>query len=270
MKNLLIRTLTGTVFVSVILTCLWLGQYSYWILFLVLMIGGMYEFFQFFSRSPVNPVRMASIFGAIVVFLFTTLISKGLLDHHFIFILIPLFIWICLAELYRFSEKPLENIAVSLLSILYIAVPLSLTSMLVFPDTETYSPNLLISLFVIIWIYDSSAYLFGSTFGKHRLFERISPKKSWEGAIGGALLTLLATYFLADYAPDINRLHWMIITLLVVVFSTFGDLTESLFKRQFELKDSSNFFPGHGGILDRFDSLLFAAPVVVFYIKIIL
>lgn len=234
------------------------------------MLGGMYEFFQFFSRSSINPARIPAFFGAILVYTLIALVAKGILVSGFLFLLIPLSITICVAELYRHTETPLENIAVSFLSIIYVAVPFSLINLLVFPNSETYSPKILIGLFVIIWIYDSFAYLFGVSIGKHRLFERISPKKSWEGAIGGALSAIIATYFLADYAPEIDRLNWMIIALLVVVFSTFGDLTESLFKRQFELKDSGNLLPGHGGVLDRFDSLLFAAPVVVFYIKFIL
>ena len=121
---------------------------------------------------------------------------------------------------------------------------------------------------MIIWVHDSGAYLVGVSIGRHRLFERISPKKSWEGAIGGTLTAILAAWFIAKYIPEISLLHWIIISVLVVVFSTFGDLTESMFKRYFGIKDSGNILPGHGGILDRFDSLLFAAPVLVAYLKL--
>jgi len=137
-------------------------------------------------------------------------------------------------------------------------------------EGNTYTPKLLIAVFVLIWIYDSGAYLVGVSIGKHRLFERISPKKSWEGAIGGTLTAMLAAYFISGFIPEIKLVHWLAISILTVVSSTFGDLTESMFKRYFGIKDSGNILPGHGGILDRFDSLFFAAPFVVTYLKLII
>jgi phosphatidate cytidylyltransferase len=131
-----------------------------------------------------------------------------------------------------------------------------------------YTPKLLIALFSLIWIYDSGAYLVGISIGKHRLFERISPKKSWEGAVGGTMSALIAAYFIAGFIPEIKLAHWLAIGFLTVVSATFGDLTESMLKRYFGIKDSGNLLPGHGGILDRFDSLFFAAPVLVFYLKL--
>jgi phosphatidate cytidylyltransferase len=129
-----------------------------------------------------------------------------------------------------------------------------------------YSPKLLVALFALIWTYDSGAYLVGVSIGKHRLFERISPKKSWEGAIGGTFTAILVSWLISRYIPEIQWTHWIIISILTVVSSTFGDLTESMFKRYFGIKDSGTILPGHGGILDRFDSLFFAVPVVVTYI----
>ena len=148
---------------------------------------------------------------------------------------------------------------------------MSLINFLVFPEIlggNNYTPKLLIALFSLIWIYDSGAYLVGVSIGKHRLFERISPKKSWEGAIGGTLTAILAAYFISVFVPEIDLIHWIAISMLTVISSTFGDLTESMFKRFFAIKDSGNLFPGHGGVLDRFDSLFFAVPVVVMYLKL--
>ena len=122
----------------------------------------------------------------------------------------------------------------------------------------------------IIWIYDSAAYLFGVSFGRHRLFERISPKKSWEGAIGGALAALAASYAAFIFIPEISLVNWIVLSALIIVSATLGDLTESMIKRSFGVKDSSNLIPGHGGILDRFDSLFFVVPVVVLYLKLII
>jgi phosphatidate cytidylyltransferase len=175
------------------------------------------------------------------------------------------------AELYRKKDKSVENIAVTIFSIVYLAIPLSLVNYLVFPEIfkeNTYTPKLLIALFILIWIYDSGAYLVGVSIGKHRLFERISPKKSWEGAIGGALIAMLAAWLISGFIPEIKLIHWIAISILTVISSTFGDLTESLFKRLFGIKDSGTIFPGHGGVLDRFDSLFFAVPVIVMYLKL--
>jgi len=127
---------------------------------------------------------------------------------------------------------------------------------------------LLIALFSLIWIYDSGAYLVGVSIGKHRLFERISPKKSWEGAIGGTVFAVAAAYFISGLIPEIKMIHWIAISVVLVISATFGDLTESMFKRYFGIKDSGHILPGHGGMLDRFDSLFFVVPAVFAYIKI--
>ena len=128
---------------------------------------------------------------------------------------------------------------------------------------------MLLAVFVTIWVNDTGAYLVGVTLGKHRLFERISPKKSWEGFIGGALFALLSGYIFSLFIPEINLLNWMIFSELIVIFGTFGDLTESLIKRTLEVKDSGNIIPGHGGLLDRFDSMLLAAPVIYLFLNVI-
>ncbi|MGQ8337660.1 phosphatidate cytidylyltransferase [Sunxiuqinia sp. A32] len=270
MKNLLIRTLTGLVFVIVTIGCLLLSQYTFIALFLFFIFAGLHEFYQFFNRTPIVPARVPAFLSSLIIFILFILISSGALSEKYYITLIPLLLFLFISELYRHTEKPFENIGASIFSVIYITIPFSLTNILVTNNVQEYDPTLLIALFVIIWIYDSGAYLFGVSIGKNRLFERISPKKSWEGAIGGALSALVASYFLSDFAPVIPKTHWMILTLLIVVSATFGDLTESLLKRQFDLKDSSSLLPGHGGILDRFDSLLFAAPVMVVYIKLFL
>jgi len=175
------------------------------------------------------------------------------------------------SEMYRKKDSPIENVAITVFPILYIALPISIINLLVFPEGKEilFQPNVFIAVLVIIWIYDSGAYIFGVSFGKHRLFERISPKKSWEGAIGGTIVAIVSSYFIQLFVPEIGLVHWMVLSLLIAISATFGDLTESLIKRTVGVKDSGNFFPGHGGFLDRFDSLLFVVPVVVLYLKII-
>lgn len=247
------------------------SQYSYALLFLLILIGCINEFSNLFKGTTVKPIKWLSYTISVLVFLVTFLIAGKIIEFRYFFVLLPLLLIIMAAELYRKKEKPIENIAITIFSIIYLAVPLSLINFLVFSEilnANSYTPNLLIALFVLIWTYDSGAYLFGVSIGKHRLFERISPKKSWEGAIGGTLIAILVSFFISGYIPEIKLIHWITLSILTVISSTFGDLTESMFKRYFGIKDSGNILPGHGGVLDRFDSLFFAAPVVVTYLKV--
>jgi len=271
LKKFITRTITGIILVLVMMSAIIANQYSYALLFLLILIGGLKEFTNLFNESTVKPNRWLSYSVSLLLFVAAFLIAKKDIEPRYFLILLPLFLVIMAAELYRKKEKPVENIAVTIFSILYLAVPLALINFLVFSEilnNNSYTPNLLIALFVLIWVYDSGAYLFGVSMGKHRLFERISPKKSWEGAIGGTLVAILASYFISGFIPEIKLVHWIVISILTVVSSTFGDLTESMFKRYFGIKDSGNILPGHGGVLDRFDSLFFAAPVIVTYLKV--
>jgi phosphatidate cytidylyltransferase len=271
LKKLITRTITGIVLVVVMLTAILASSYSYAILFLIILIACIHEFTNLFKKSEVHPNRYFSYLGSIILFIATFLIAKGIIEIKYFLGLLPFFLIIMAAELYRKKEKPAENIAVTIFSIIYLAIPLSLINFLVFPEIlspKDYTPKLLIALFSLIWIYDSGAYLVGVSIGKHRLFERISPKKSWEGAIGGTLIAIAASYLISGFIPEINLIHWVAISILTVVSSTFGDLTESMFKRYFEIKDSGNILPGHGGVLDRFDSLFFAVPVILAYLKL--
>jgi len=272
LKKLITRTITGIVLVVVMLTAILASSYSYAILFLIILIVSIHEFTNLFKESEVRPNRYFSYLVSIVLFIATFLIAKGIIEIKYFLGVLPFFLMIMAAELYRKKDKAVENIAVTIFSIIYLAIPISLINFLVFPEIllsgKAYTPKLLIALFSLIWIYDSGAYLVGVSIGKHRLFERISPKKSWEGAIGGTLIAITASYFISGFIPEIKLTHWIAISVLTVVSSTFGDLTESMFKRYFGIKDSGNILPGHGGVLDRFDSLFFAAPVFVVYLKL--
>ena len=179
-------------------------------------------------------------------------------------------------ELYARHPNPIVNLGATMLSQMYIVLPLSLINVLAFKmksfdcfvdDVPFYAIPL--AIYVFIWLNDTGAYLSGSLLGKHKLFPRISPKKSWEGSIGGALLTVLSAVVIARFYLFMNVWQWVGMALVVVVFGTFGDLTESLIKRHLGIKDSGKMLPGHGGILDRLDSMLFAIPAVVVYIYIL-
>ena len=174
-------------------------------------------------------------------------------------------------ELYSEHENPIANLGIIMLSQLYVVLPLSLINVLAFTQFECYNNSahfyaIPLSIYIFIWINDTGAYLSGVTLGKHKLFPRISPKKSWEGAIGGALATTASAFAVAHFFPFMNIWQWVGMALVVVVFGTFGDLTESMIKRHLDIKDSGRILPGHGGILDRLDSMLFAIPAVVIYL----
>lgn len=270
MKNLITRSLTGIVLVAAILGSLLLSKFTFAGLFVVLLLGCLTEFYGLPATAGLRPNRILGLSIGGLTFILSFLIASGKLSPVLYLLIFPLLLLVFMAEMYRHSEVSLQNITTTITGIFYVAVPFSLGNFLVFDQAGNYSPKLMIALLIIIWMYDSGAYLFGVSFGKHRLFERISPKKSWEGAIGGTFLSLGAAYVLSLYIPAISLPHWLVIAFLTVVASTFGDLSESMLKRQFGMKDSGNCFPGHGGLLDRFDSLLFAIPVFVFYLKVII
>jgi len=170
--------------------------------------------------------------------------------------------------LYRKKEKPILNVSVTVLGLIYVALPLSLLNAMNYPDHGSilkHFPAFLLGYFMISWVYDTGAYLIGKNFGKHKFFERISPKKTWEGTIGGFAIVLPATYGLYAISTGIPLIDWFALMILVIIFGTFGDLAESLFKRSLKLKDSGSILPGHGGILDRFDTIFLSATFVFLY-----
>ena len=270
MSNLVTRALAGIVFIVLIIGSLLLGSLTFGILFLLITIGCMTEFYRMVQQSQLYPSKIAGILIGISIFTGSFAIASGKIDSTVAFVLFPLLIILFVVELYRKKEKGTENVAVGVLWIIYIVLPFSLSNFIVFGANHEYSSKYMIALLVLIWTYDTFAYIFGITLGKHRLFVRISPKKSWEGAIGGALATICSSLLYTKFIPEVSCLHWIILSALVIIVSTYGDLSESLMKRQFMVKDSGSLIPGHGGLLDRFDSLLFAAPVFACYLKLIL
>jgi phosphatidate cytidylyltransferase len=181
---------------------------------------------------------------------------------------LPVFFIPIIIELYRKKEKPLINAAVTIFGLIYVALPVSLLNSMNNPAGGTvfhHFPAYLTAYFLFTWIYDTGAYLVGKNFGKHKFFERISPKKTWEGTIGGTIVVIAATVGFYFITEGILFIHLLALTGLVILFGTFGDLAESLFKRSLNLKDSGNILPGHGGILDRFDTIFVSAPFVFLY-----
>ncbi len=265
MSNFLQRSFTGFFFVSFITIGVLWHKALFFGLFLIIEILALNEFYNLATKSKSLPQKY---YGSVVGALF---FIAGFVWHifdygnYFSLLLIPVVSFVFIFELYRNQKHPLLNIAITLFGIFYISVPLMLLNHIVFLN-GTFNGKILLGIFILIWASDSGAYLFGVTMGKHRLFERISPKKSWEGFFGGLATSQLAAYLLTQYLGSLGYLHWGIIAAIVVVFGTFGDLVESMMKRSIGIKDSGNILPGHGGILDRFDSFLFTIPVIFTYL----
>ncbi len=204
---------------------------------------------------------------------FTTILAYVLGGNYLIGLLftIPITALIFVIELYRKSENPFANIALTLAGVPYVVLPFGLLLLSNFNESTTWSTrkfDIVFAFFFMLWANDTGAYFAGTKFGKHKLFERISPKKSWEGFIGGALISLLMGYFCHLFFHTESLGFWLLMAFTVVLFATWGDLVESMLKRSLGVKDSGTILPGHGGILDRFDGLLLAAPMVYFLLQV--
>lgn len=274
MKNFIIRLLTGIVYVGVIIFCVIWNSCTFLALFMIITILCLWEFYRMVNitgETKINPYVHGA--GGALLFLTVFLFISGTAGRY-IFSLYLLYIVVTLIyELYGKHKNPITRMAYIILGQCYIALPLSVLNLLAFPSDSTsnspvYQWIWIIALFVFIWASDTGAYLIGVRFGKHRLWKRISPKKSWEGFFGGLVFAIAAAFIFAHYQPQIAWHHWIALSVGVVVFGVYGDLVESMIKRSVEVKDSGRSLPGHGGFLDRFDSLLLAVYAMLFYVQI--
>ncbi|QZT36504.1 phosphatidate cytidylyltransferase [Halosquirtibacter xylanolyticus] len=273
MNNLQQRTLTGILFVCTLVGSIAIGKWTFFVLFILISYLATNEFYHLAYKAKARPNRKIGIATSIYIFISFFLVASGMVPSKVTLGIIPLIVGLFVYELYRDSKVPFLNLAFTLLGLVYVTTPLALFNFFVFPPEgeayAAYSPYLLMGIFIFIWTNDSGAYLFGSQFGKHKLFERISPKKTWEGSIGGGVMTMIAAVVLSYLFPQYKMVDMLVVALITVVAGTLGDLVESMFKRSIDVKDSGSFFPGHGGLLDRFDSVILAAPMVYFYIRLI-
>ena len=268
MKNFYTRTITGAVFVVVLIGSILIHPLMAFGLFGLIILLGMLEYFRLLEVAGYTCNRISGIVTALVVFASFLMYACGWVNSLIFLAGIPLSAYIFISELYRKKDTPFVNIALTMLGIIYIAVPFALLLLSGFSEygLKHYDARLILGFFILLWSSDTGAYLFGMAFGKHPFFPRISPKKSWEGFIGGILFTLAVSWVVSRYIESVTTTDWMIMALIICVFGAWGDLTESMLKRSLNVKDSGTILPGHGGILDRFDSVLFAAPIVFLYL----
>lgn len=206
---------------------------------------------------------------AMIIYFIIAFIGLGYIDIANMILGIPLIFLLIIFELYNPVKSDWHRIGSKFSAIIFVVVPFGLMNSLLFSRaTNGFHTGVLIGLFAIIWTNDIFAYLIGSKFGKNRLFERHSPKKSWEGSVGGFVFAILAAYILSLFYTQLSMVNWLVMGAIISVSGTYGDLAESLLKRNAGVKDSGTLFPGHGGVLDRFDAVLFATPFVFVYLNL--
>jgi phosphatidate cytidylyltransferase len=267
MNNFIKRTLTGFVYVAVVVLSLITHPVVFAVLTSFLNFSGLYEF----RRMDKNLSKFSPVWIYVNAFLFLiaallTVFCSGMMYSLASILIIILYNLI--HSLYIKDKENGEFMARSVFATIYVTLPLLLLN-IIHGNPMLPGISIVLTLFILIWINDSFAYIFGLLLGKHRLFERISPKKSWEGFIGGFIMTLVASYILNLIYPSPGLIYWMIFGILTVLAGVYGDFIESMLKRSANVKDSGSLLPGHGGILDRIDSILLASPVIYIFLLIL-
>ena len=271
LKNFIIRTLSGIVMVATLIGATLFSKLTFVLLLLAITLGGEWEFYRLAKKAGTSPQRFVGMLAGTMMIVAAAAALHEILAITAVamvafMILIPMPL---IFELYRKSATPMANVGITYAGVIYVALPMALLTF--FPmmlGNGEWKPWSVILYIFIIWANDVFAYLFGITLGKHRLFERISPKKSWEGFFGG-LLGAMAMDFVAAKVLDANVALWIGLALIAAITGVFGDLVESLLKRSVDVKDSGSFIPGHGGWLDRFDALIFSVPFAFIYLVIV-
>lgn len=267
-NNLTQRVIVAILGVIVIISAIYWQSWSYFAVFLIITFLSLKEFYKLVGIDGHLPLSSWGTLTGILIYTFTFLAQKGLIDADIFFLVFPFASIIYFIKLYKKSDiKPFTNIAYTFLGILYVAVPFALLHVIAF-STGEYRFEIVTGILLLTWASDTGAYFTGTMFGKTSLFKRISPKKSWEGFIGGVVLTLVIAFLISRFVDIFPLWKWMTIGLLTVIAGTYGDLVESLFKRSIKIKDSGESLPGHGGFLDRFDALLLSLPFIAAFLRL--
>ena len=277
MSNIVKRTISGAVFIASIVGSILWHQYAFAGIMIAFIVWAMFEYYTIVIKDRVHASKFIGIVTGVSLFVALFFYSQDLVSDDVFLFFIPLFIFIFISQLYSTDYYSSRAITYTFTGVVYIALPFALLNGMAFPSVDgrflspenKYMPDILLGFFILLWSNDTFAYLTGIMFGRHRLFERISPKKSWEGFFGGLICTVAFSLLIARWFTLLPYYHWMAIAIIIVIFGVYGDLVESSLKRNMKIKDSGRFLPGHGGILDRFDSVLLAAPMVYFYLKLL-
>lgn len=267
-NNLTQRIIVAILGFLIIVSAIYWQAWSYFVVFLVIAFLSIREFYKLVGLDGYLPLSSWGTISGMLIYTFTFLVQMDIIEPVIFYLVFPFSSIIFFIKLYKKSDvKPFTNIAYTFLGIFYVAVPFSLLHIIAF-CTGQYQFELVTGILLLTWASDTGGYFAGTLFGKTKLFQRISPKKSWEGFVGGAILALIIAFLLATYAPILPLWKWMTIGILTVIAGTYGDLVESLFKRSINIKDSGESLPGHGGFLDRFDALLLSLPFIAAFLKL--
>lgn len=271
MKKLIVRTLTGATFVAALIGSMLYNHSSFGAMFMLVTLLAVNEFctlIEQYKKTTFN--KWLAIAGGGFLFIASFFAFHFEVENPLTMFVpyIAIVAYTFIGQLFNKSGKTLDNLAYFVLSQVYAALPFALLNILAIGENG-YSYLLPLSIFIFIWSNDTGAFCFGCMLGKHKMFERVSPKKTWEGFAGGAFTAIVAGVILSNFSDIMNIYQWAGMALTVVATATLGDLIESSMKREMQIKDSGNMLPGHGGILDRFDSTLLAVPGVIIYLNLI-
>ncbi len=268
LSNLQQRIIAAIAGVAIILGAILYADWTFLLLFCAISIFTQLEFYKLLGLDGNQPLTYYGTMCGVFINIITFLIEKEIVGFQNYFLISPMVTMIFFIKLYKKRDlKPFQNIAFTFLGIIYVAIPFSLLSVLAMRGGQ-YNYEIVLGCLFLLWATDIGAYFAGTYFGRRKLFERVSPKKSWEGAAGGALFAAVTAFCLGIYFTTHRPWEWYCIGGLIVVSGTLGDLVESLFKRSIAIKDSGSTIPGHGGFLDRFDGLLLSTPFIVTFVKI--
>lgn len=268
-SNLGQRAITAVVGGLVVVLGAIYSDWTYFVIFGVILAFSQMEFYKLSGLDGMLPLKSFGTLLGLMIYVLTFMIEKERLSNEYLFLIFPILSLIFFIKLYKKTDKkPFTGVAYTYLGIVYVAVPFSLLNLAVFSVDQVYHFEILIGSLLILWASDTGAYFAGTKFGKTKLFERVSPKKSWEGFLGGAFSAIAVAFVISQYFHVIADWKWLVIAGIIIIAGTYGDLIESLFKRSIEIKDSGNGLPGHGGFMDRFDGLLLSAPFITAFLKI--
>lgn len=270
MNNFTKRVIFGAIYVAILTFGILFSKITFISLFFILMLVTLYEFNNIIQLKSVFPYIIA-----ILLFVFANALnakvipSRSMSEYAGIAVFLSFF-GAFISILFAKKDEVVSHLGKIFLSIIYIAVPFTLIAQIPFINNEfEYINTTILGVFILVWINDSFAFLIGKNFGKTKLLERISPNKTIEGFLGGMLFTFICGWILSLFFTKLSFVNWMVFAAIVSIFGVLGDLIESMFKRHAKVKDSSNFIPGHGGFLDRLDSIIFSAPFIFIYLLVI-
>lgn len=267
-SNITQRIVTGVIGILIIVFAVYYSEWTYFVLFLAICILTQLEFYKLTGLDGLLPLKSAGTVAGTLIYVISFLVERGTLNPKYYLIIFPVTATIFFIKLYKKSDKkPFTNIAYTLCGIFYVAVPFALLNIIAY-SKGVYSFQIMLGILSLFWASDTGAYFAGVKFGRTQLFARVSPKKSWEGSIGGAVTAMLTAFLLSYFYKDLDSWQWLMVGGIIIITGTYGDLVESLFKRSISIKDSGRGLPGHGGFLDRFDSLLISSHFIMVFLKI--